>query len=63
MGGRTTGLTLFLEAEAVAANTDHGGAVKEAIEGGGSHYSIAGEDLAHSLKALLLVTMIGWPLS
>src|SRR5476651_1152697 len=44
--GEKAGLAFFAHPIGVALDVDDGGAVQEAIEGGGSHDGIAGEDLA-----------------
>ena len=39
-------LAFFFESIAIAADIDDGGAMQEAVEGGGGHDGVAGENLA-----------------
>jgi len=44
--GEEPGLTFFAHAVRIALDVDDGGAVEKAVEGGGGHDGVAGEDLA-----------------
>jgi hypothetical protein len=44
--GKQSGETFFPHAVGLALDVDDGGAVQEAVQGGGSHDGVAGEDVA-----------------